>query len=76
MEKKLKPATAAVMQYIIDYGSITGQDAIMHLHQTELRSRISELRRAGFPIVSEYESGKNAFGGTVRYKRYRLEETA
>ncbi|MBO7669056.1 MAG: hypothetical protein J6S60_00570 [Oscillospiraceae bacterium] len=72
-EKKLKPAALNVLRYIINHGSITGQDAIAHLHQTELRSRISELRRAGFPIVSEYESGKNDFGGTVRYKRYRLE---
>ena len=73
MAKDLKPSAQGVLAYIINNGSITGQDAIQHLHTTELRSRISEIRRAGFPIVSEYETAKRADGEAVRYKRYRLE---
>ena len=71
-EKKLKPAAQNVLGYIINHGSITGQDAIRDLHMTELRSRVSELRRAGYTIRSSYETAKTDTG-TVRFKRYRLE---
>ena len=73
MEKKLKPCTAEVLGFIIYNGSITGQDAIRALHMTELRSRISELKKAGYPIVGQYETKKNEDGTMTRYKRYRLE---
>lgn len=72
-EIKLKPAALNVLGYMINHGSITGQDAIRDLHITELRSRVSELRRAGYPVIGVYESAKTAGGEKVRYKRYRLE---
>ena len=72
-EIKLKPAALNVLGYMINHGSITGQDAIRDLHMTELRSRISELKKAGYPIAAVYETGKTADGEKVRYKRYRLE---
>jgi hypothetical protein len=39
---------------------------------TELRSRISEISRAGFPIRKEWENAKNKFGETVSFVRYSL----
>ena len=72
-EIKLKPAALNVLGYMINHGSITGQDAIRDLHMTELWSRVSELRRAGYPVVGVYETGKRADGEKTRYKRYRLE---
>ena len=74
MEKKLKPSAQRVLAYIINHGSITGQEAINNLHTTELRSRISELKKAGYSIVDNYEPHKNEDGSTGRHKRYRLEE--
>lgn len=39
---------------------------------TELRSRISEIVRAGFPIRKEWQNSKNKFGETVSFVRYSL----
>lgn len=69
----LKPSAQRVLQYMIDYGSITGQQAINDLGMTELRSRISEISRAGFPIRKEWQNSKNKFGESVSFVRYSLE---
>ena len=69
----LKPSAQRVLQYMMDFGSITGQQAINDLGMTELRSRISELSRAGFPIRKEWQNAKNKFGETVSFVRYSLE---
>lgn len=70
----LKPSAQSVLAYMIDYGSITVKQAVDDLGTTELRSRISEIKRAGYAVISDYEDGKNRFGEPVRYKRYRLED--
>ena len=72
MPTDLKPSAQRVLQYMIDYGSITGHQAINDLGMTELRSRISEISRAGFPIRKEWETSKNKFGETVSFVRYSL----
>ena len=69
----LKPSTSKVLAYMIEHGSITTQQAIRDLGMTELRSRISELSRAGFPIRKEWQNAKNKFGETVSFVRYSLE---
>ena len=75
MATDLKPSAQKVLAYMINNGSITGQQAIAELHMTELRSRISEIQRAGFPVKKEWESFKNKFGETVRFVRYSLPGT-
>jgi len=74
MEKKLKPTAEKVLAYMINHGSITGTEAILRLHMTELRSRISELKNAGFPIEYKWEPHKNEDGTSGRHKRYFLED--
>ena len=69
----LKPSAQRVLQYMIDYGSITGQQAINDLGMTELRSRISEITRAGFPIKKEWQNTRNKFGERISFVRYSLE---
>jgi len=69
----LKPSAQRVLQYMIDYGSITGQQAINDLGMTELRSRISEITRAGFPIRKEWQNTRNKFGERISFVRYSLE---
>lgn len=69
----LKPSAQRVLAYMSEHGSITGQQAINDLGMTELRSRISEISRAGFPIKKEWQNSKNKFGETVSFVRYSLE---
>ena len=69
----LKPSAQRVLQDMIDYGSITGQQAINDLGMTELRSRISEITRAGFPIKKEWQNTRNKFGERISFVRYSLE---
>ena len=64
-------------QMIVDYirinGSITAADAFADLGITCLPSRISELRKMGYPILIKIEKGVNRFGKPVRYHRYYID---
>lgn len=71
----LKPSAQSVLAYMIDYGSITVRQAVDDLGTTELRSRISEIKRAGYAVSSDYEVGKNKFGDPARFKRYWIKES-
>lgn len=61
-----------VLQYMITFGSITQLEAFRDLAVFRLASRISDLRKDGYDIQSEFETVKNRFGENVSYKRYRL----
>lgn len=73
MATDLKPSAQRVLAYLIENGSITGQQAITDLGMTELRSRISEITRAGFQIKKEWQTTRNKFGEKVSFVRYSLE---
>lgn len=64
--------TDRVLQYIEEFGSITQLDALRDLGVMRLASRISDLRKMGYPIVSETESVKNRYGEKASIKRYSL----
>ena len=61
-----------VLGYIEEFGSITQLEALRDLGVMRLASRISDLRRAGYPIESTVETVKNRFGEKTYIKRYRL----
>lgn len=61
-----------ILDYIDRFGSITQIDALRDLGVMRLASRISDLRRLGYLIVSEQEPVKNRFGETCHIKRYSL----
>jgi hypothetical protein len=61
-----------IRDYIKKHGSITQMDANFDLSITKLSTRISETRRNGENIVGEMEIGKNKWGETCRYMRYRM----
>lgn len=65
-----------VLQYMERYGSITQFQALADLGVMRLASRISDLRKAGWPIESEMATVQNRFGENVSVKRYRLKEGA
>jgi hypothetical protein len=64
-----------VLAYIEEHGSITQFEAFSELGIMRLASRISDLRRMGFPIISETEKVKNRFDETCHVKKYSLGES-
>ena len=61
-----------VLAYIEEFGSITQLDALKDLGVMRLASRISDLKRMGYPIASEMETVKNRYGENCYIKRYKL----
>ena len=61
-----------ILDYIAEFGSITQLEALQDLGVMRLASRISDLKRQGYPITSKTEVVKNRFGEKCRVKRYRL----
>ncbi|MBQ6092219.1 MAG: helix-turn-helix domain-containing protein [Clostridia bacterium] len=61
-----------VLKYINDFGSITQLDAIADLGVMRLASRISDLKKAGYPLTKTMESGRNRYGDKTCYARYSM----
>ena len=62
-----------VCKHIIEqFGSITQLEALKDLGVMRLASRISDLKKQGYPIKSEIEAVKNRFEETCHIKRYSL----
>lgn len=62
-----------ILDYIEQFGSITQLDALKDLGVMRLASRISDLKRQGYPIVSKIETVENRFGESCHIKRYSLQ---
>jgi hypothetical protein len=69
--------TQRVLDYIREFGSITAIDAVRDLGVLRLAARISDLKKAGYDIISEQQAVQNRFGETCYVARYseRREET-
>lgn len=65
-----------VLGYIEKFGSITQYEALQDLGVMRLASRISDLKKQGYPIKSEVVTVKNRFGENCFIKRYSLAVTA
>lgn len=63
-----------IIDYITEFGSITGLDAIKDLGCMRLASRIHDLKRQGYHIIKKTETGKNRYGEQTTYVRYFLEQ--
>lgn len=61
-----------ILQYIEETGSITPLDALREFGCMRLASRVSELKRDGYPIKATMETSKNRNGEPVRYARYEM----
>lgn len=61
-----------VLQYMNDFGSITQLEALNDLGCMRLASRISDLKKKGYPIESEVVAVKNRYQEDCYIKRYRL----
>lgn len=74
MENSKPKQAERVLNYIREFGGITQFEALRDLGVMRLASRISELRRRGHNIKSEYIAVKNRYGETSHIKRYSLVE--
>lgn len=61
-----------VLGYIENHGYITQYEAMSDLGVMRLASRISELRKQGYPIIGERVNVTNRFGETCNVCRYSI----
>lgn len=61
-----------VLAYMDEFGSITQFQAMQDLGVMRLASRISDLKKLGYPIQSEVVTVKNRFDEDCYIKRYSL----
>lgn len=61
-----------VIDYIKQFGSITPLDALKDLGVMRLASRISDLKKKGYPIVSKQEAVATRYGTKTKVARYSL----
>ena len=65
-----------VLEYIEKFGSITQYEALFDLGVMRLASRISDLKKLGYPIKGEVVAVKNRFEEDCYVKRYSLAVTS
>ena len=66
-----KPTQAQrVLDYIREHGSITQLEALQEIGVMRLASRISELKKQGYAIVSKMVSVTNRYEETCHIKQY------
>ena len=61
-----------IIDYMIQFGSISTLEAFNDLGVARLASRIHDLKAQGYNIVSETKTSKNRYGESVSFKEYRL----
>ena len=75
MSEHSKPTqNKRILEYINEFGSITQLDALRDIGVMRLASRISDLRKQGYSIISKREAVENRYGERCYIKRYSLEE--
>lgn len=72
MEHSKPTQNQRVLQYMVEFGSITQLEALRDLSVMRLASRISDLRKQGWNIESRVEKVKNRYDEECRVKRYSL----
>lgn len=61
-----------VLNALKDPKGVSPWYAVKHLGNLRLAATINQLRRKGHVISSEKEKGKNIFGETISYTRYKM----
>lgn len=70
--KHIPTQNQRILDYIERFGSITQLEALRDIGVMRLASRVSDLRRLGYPIVSDNVPVTNRYGEKCHVKRYRL----
>jgi len=63
-----------VLTYLRTHNYLTSLNSGTVIGVVDLRKRVSELRRLGYPIGDRTVSKKNRYGRPVRFKQYFLDE--
>lgn len=63
-----------ILRHMRDYGSISAIEAITEYGILRLASRISDLKKRGYRIISDTGTAMNRYGETTRYSVYKLIE--
>ena len=63
-----------ILRHLKTFGSISSLEAITEYGILRLASRIHDLKRQGYNIVSESRTSKNRFDERVSFKVYKLAE--
>lgn len=63
-----------ILDYMKQFGSINPLQALYDIGCFRLASRISDLKKQGYPIISERVNYKTRLGEAKHFNEYRLEE--
>lgn len=63
-----------ILDYMKQFGSINPLQALQDIGCFRLASRISDLRKQGYPIISERVNYINRFGEAKHFNEYRIKE--
>ena len=63
-----------VLEYMMQFGSITQLQALQDIGCMRLASRISDLRSQGYAIGRRIKTSKNRYGDSVSFAEYYLIE--
>lgn len=74
MENSRPTQAQRILQYIEDFGSITQFEALKDLGVMRLASRVSELKKNGYPITGKMDTVYNRYGKKCNVKRYSLKK--
>ena len=73
--RKVPTQAERVIQYIVNFGSITRAEALMDIGVANLPAVIDDLRhKHGKNIITEEIKAKNRYEQNITYARYRLAE--
>lgn len=61
-----------ILEYIAKHGSVSQLEALQYLGVMRLASRMSDLKRSGYPVASETVTVTNRYGEKCRIKRYSI----
>lgn len=74
--RALTPQQARILNYIVEYKSISPIEAFNFLGITKLATRISELKRLGYQFDQKLMTGRNHYGDKVHFMRYWFKKEA
>lgn len=63
-----------ILEYLHQHGGITQYEALLELGIMRLASRMSELKKRGYPVEWEWVKVSNRYGEACRVKRYKLRQ--
>lgn len=69
-----KTQFSVVLEHLQTHGSITSMQAFIYYGITRLSAIVFNLRKAGYPIITNSITSKNRYGNFVTYAEYTLKE--